>query len=374
MKKLLFLLLLIPTLTFGQSAFYQNNAYTATYLSGTHVVTVIDGSQVEICTTVTGSCTQVATYFDQALTQRMTQPFAIDAGGNFGFWVAPGSYSYWILDSVGTPLIQLPFTTGGGSGSGGGITQLTGDVTAAGSGSVAATLATVNGSPGACGDATHVCQVTINGKGLTTSQTAVAITSSSSGVALLNGLAGTLNIAAGANISVTPSGSSITIASTAAAALSGQTANFLPKANTGTTSIGPSIISDDGTNATIHGGAIATNVTDSALTSGFCVQAGTGGLLGIAATPCNPLTLGIPVLSGCTGGALTGTSANNFFHITGLTGTACVATFSAALTYGVCTANAYFGTTPETLTLAPTTTAVSFAFPSGTTDVTAICF
>ena len=39
-----------------------------------------------------------------------------------------------------------------------------------------ATLATVNSSPGSCGDATHTCDVTVNAKGLTTAQTPVAIT------------------------------------------------------------------------------------------------------------------------------------------------------------------------------------------------------
>ena len=61
-----------------------------------------------------------------------------------------------------------------------GINQLTGDVTAGpGSGSQAATLATVNSSPGTCGDATHVCQVTVNAKGLTTAQGQVTITGGS---------------------------------------------------------------------------------------------------------------------------------------------------------------------------------------------------
>ena len=41
------------------------------------------------------------------------------------------------------------------------------------------TLATVNTAPGQCGDATHVCQITTNGKGLTTAQAAVAITGGS---------------------------------------------------------------------------------------------------------------------------------------------------------------------------------------------------
>lgn len=57
----------------------------------------------------------------------------------------------------------------------GGITALTGDGTATGPGSAALTLATVNSGPGSCGDSTHVCQVTTNGKGLVTSQSAVAI-------------------------------------------------------------------------------------------------------------------------------------------------------------------------------------------------------
>lgn len=61
-------------------------------------------------------------------------------------------------------------------GSGSGITQLTGDGTAGpGTGSQAFTLKTVNSGPGSCGDGTHVCAVTVNGKGLTTAQSQVAI-------------------------------------------------------------------------------------------------------------------------------------------------------------------------------------------------------
>jgi hypothetical protein len=57
---------------------------------------------------------------------------------------------------------DLTWTSPGFNGSG--------NVTAAG------TLATVNSSPGACGDATHVCAVTTNGKGLVTAQAATPIT------------------------------------------------------------------------------------------------------------------------------------------------------------------------------------------------------
>lgn len=53
----------------------------------------------------------------------------------------------------------------GGGGGGSGITALTGDVTASGTGSVATTLATVNSSPGTYTNAT----LTVNGKGLITS-------------------------------------------------------------------------------------------------------------------------------------------------------------------------------------------------------------
>lgn len=57
-----------------------------------------------------------------------------------------------------------------------GINQLTGDATAGpGTGSQPITFATVNTSPGACGDATHVCVPTTNGKGLVTSQTTAPI-------------------------------------------------------------------------------------------------------------------------------------------------------------------------------------------------------
>ena len=70
---------------------------------------------------------------------------------------------------------------GGATGSSNALTGLTGDVTATGPGNAPATLATVNSAPGQCGDATHVCQITTNGKGLVTAQTAVAVTGSGGG-------------------------------------------------------------------------------------------------------------------------------------------------------------------------------------------------
>jgi len=63
------------------------------------------------------------------------------------------------------------------TGSFAGLT-VSGDFTLATSG--VGTLATVNSGPGSCGDATHVCEITTNGKGLVTTQSAVAITGSGS--------------------------------------------------------------------------------------------------------------------------------------------------------------------------------------------------
>lgn len=60
------------------------------------------------------------------------------------------------------------------------ITALTGDVTASGPGSVAATLATVNGNVGSFGTATQVGSFTVNGKGLITAAANTSIQLASS--------------------------------------------------------------------------------------------------------------------------------------------------------------------------------------------------
>lgn len=60
------------------------------------------------------------------------------------------------------------------------VGNLSGDVSTAGG--LAATLATVNSGPGLCGDATHVCQVTTDGKGRVTLQAQIAISGGGGGV------------------------------------------------------------------------------------------------------------------------------------------------------------------------------------------------
>lgn len=60
-------------------------------------------------------------------------------------------------------------------GGGGGLITLTGDVTGSGTSSIATTLATVNSNVGTFGDATHVGQFTVNGKGLITAASNVSV-------------------------------------------------------------------------------------------------------------------------------------------------------------------------------------------------------
>jgi hypothetical protein len=89
----------------------------------------------------------------------------------------------WInaISTSGVPSSTQPaFTNISGTLGAGQFPSLTGDITTPG-GSLATTLATVNAGPGACGDTTHVCQVTTNGKGLVTSQTAVVISAPGTG-------------------------------------------------------------------------------------------------------------------------------------------------------------------------------------------------
>lgn len=66
-------------------------------------------------------------------------------------------------------------TFNGKQASGNYITALTGDVTASGPGSVAATLATVNGNVGTFGSSTAIPNFTVNGKGLITAASTNAV-------------------------------------------------------------------------------------------------------------------------------------------------------------------------------------------------------
>jgi hypothetical protein len=86
----------------------------------------------------------------------------------------PNTFKWRVPAAGATTMAQLNQPASPESGDA--ITALTGDVSASGPGSAVAALASVNGAPGACGDATHSCAITTDGKGRVTAQAAAAIT------------------------------------------------------------------------------------------------------------------------------------------------------------------------------------------------------
>ncbi len=105
-----------------------------------------------------------------------------------GTWAIPPAGAGTVTNTGGAlTLNQLLF---GASGADAKVGDLVGDVSTAGG--TATTLATVNSSPGACGDSTHVCAVTTNGKGLVISQTATAIAAGGTGTGTVTHTAGAL--------------------------------------------------------------------------------------------------------------------------------------------------------------------------------------
>jgi len=106
----------------------------------------------------------------------LPNPTASTLGGIRSYAAVPNQ---WIntISTSGVPSSSQPaFTDISGTLSGAQLPTFTGDVTNSGA---AMTLATVNSGPGACGDSSHVCVITTNGKGLVTAQTATAISVSS---------------------------------------------------------------------------------------------------------------------------------------------------------------------------------------------------
>lgn len=89
------------------------------------------------------------------------------------------------------------------------ITSLTGDVTASGPGAAAATLATVQAAPGTYGSSSQIPVVTVDGKGRVTTISQAALPSANYQTIEANGTPQTqrpkLNVAAGANVTITPS-------------------------------------------------------------------------------------------------------------------------------------------------------------------------
>jgi hypothetical protein len=89
-----------------------------------------------------------------------------------GTWATPAGSGTVTHTGGALTLNQLLFGAGQADAKAG---DLNGDVSTAGG--TATTLATVNATPGACGDSSHVCAVITNGKGLILSQTPTPIAS-----------------------------------------------------------------------------------------------------------------------------------------------------------------------------------------------------
>lgn len=153
------------------------NALTCSATAG-YVYTANDLWQVTVASNNTGSATLQVNSLS-LITIKKLQGGANLASGD----LVAGGVATMVYDGTN---FQLLSQTGNSSAtlSGTGLVRQTGVATEIGgdgttSGNNTLVLATVNAGPGSCGDSTHVCQVTTNGKGLVTGQTAVAITGAS---------------------------------------------------------------------------------------------------------------------------------------------------------------------------------------------------
>jgi hypothetical protein len=187
----------------------------------------------------------------------------------------------------GTTFVKINGT--GGSG----ITALTGDVAASGSGSVAATLATVNSNVGTFGSSTNCTTVTVNAKGLITaiSQTACA---GGGGGAISSGTLAARPACTTPGLYLAtnqPDGSQLS---------SCDGTNWTTTINvdatgllitSGTLGLDLSKIPTLGSANAFTGALSAPSITASGLTSGNCVLAGTGGVLTSSVSQCGSLSV-----------------------------------------------------------------------------------
>lgn len=158
-----------------------------------------------------------------------------------------------------------------------GITALTGDVTASGSGSVAATLATVNSNVGTFGSATQSVQFTVNGKGLITAAANVTVTPA---VGSITGL-GT-GVATALAVNVGSAGAFVTFNGALGTPSSGvlTSATGLP-ISTGLTGAGTGVLTALGV-AVGSAGSLLTDASSATLTNKTFNSAGTGNVFQIS--------------------------------------------------------------------------------------------
>lgn len=118
------LLLLFPQLLWAQGSRYDSAVLTSANnvpYGGQAAVYTVPFAYIKVCAypAVGNPCTNVVNvYSDPGLTQPITQPFQADNHGRFGFWAAPGEYSYNVQSTGGTNYGNFTITlagTGGGS-------------------------------------------------------------------------------------------------------------------------------------------------------------------------------------------------------------------------------------------------------------------
>lgn len=181
-------------ITAGPTNTYKRVAQGQMAISGSTLYTV-PGSTATIVKIIhlvntTGTAVAVALFNGGSAAGNSIGAFTIPANGQ-ATWTATGGWT--IKDANGATLTTSTLT-------------LTGDVTGSGTGSVATTLAMVNTNTGSFGDASHVSQVTLNGKGLATAASSVAIAITSGAVSGLGPLATATNLSG----DITTSGSGVT--------------------------------------------------------------------------------------------------------------------------------------------------------------------
>jgi hypothetical protein len=224
MKKFLWfaLSLLLGCPVFGQGA----HRVSQVIVRGNNTAANVSPNASILVCVVDTQCNSIASvYSDPGLSQPLSQPLTADNSGNYNYYVLVGCVDERI-SAPGQDVLNLkrvcPFNGVAGGGtipsgtgfyhitsgladssaravnlSGSDVTgqlisssfpALTGDVTSTG-GTLSTTLSIVNSAPGLCGDSTHVCQITSNGKGLVISQTPVLISVGGSGTVTSVGLA-----------------------------------------------------------------------------------------------------------------------------------------------------------------------------------------
>lgn len=149
-----------------------------------------------------------------------------------------------------------------------GITALTGDGTASGTGSVTLTLATVNSSPGTIGDAAHTGVPTINGKGLVTAWTNTAIAIAQSAVSGLASALSALTSAVAACLVASNNLSDLTSDSTARTNLGLGTAAVKDVPASGNASSGQVVLGNDSRLGGGGGGGTAYDTNNSSFAAG----------------------------------------------------------------------------------------------------------